>query len=262
METKPKTVTLVDVHCHLDMKHFDKDREELVQTMKREKIIALTNTISPDNYLYTKQLFEAHAGTVKVCPGLYPTEAHDISDKDLQEYCQQLRQCKEDFVGIGEIGLDKHESNDEKLFEKQKKGFRAMIELAIELDKPCFIHTRKAESEVLDILAEYVEEKKFKKFCLHCFMGKKKLIKRIKELGLYCSIPLIVLNTQSFQHLVEELPLTSILVETDSPFLNPSKERNSPLNIPLIYDEIARIKGYDKVELPLIVYNNYRRITL
>lgn len=177
METKPKTVTLVDVHCHLDMKHFDKDREELVQTMKREKIIALTNTISPDNYLYTKQLFEAHAGTVKVCPGLYPTEAHDISDKDLQEYCQQLRQCKEDFVGIGEIGLDKHESNDEKLFEKQKKGFRAMIELAIELDKPCFIHTRKAESEVLDILAEYVEEKEVQEVLFALLYGKEKINK-------------------------------------------------------------------------------------
>ena len=49
--------------------------------------------------------------------------------------------------------------------------------------------------------------------------------------------------------MVKELPIRQLLVETDSPFLNPSGEINSPLNIPEIYEEIAKIKGYDKKEI-------------
>ena len=93
-------------------------------------------------------------------------------------------------------------------------------------------------------------------------MGKKKLIKDIKELEIYCSIPLIVLNTQSFQDMVKELPISQLLVETDSPYLNPSRERNSPLNIPKIYEKIAQLKGYDTREVENIIYRNYRLLIL
>jgi len=254
-------MTKVDFHCHLDYKDFDKDREELVKQFEKENIIAITNTVSHENYFYTKELFK-NVKSVKVCPGLYPQEAEKITDKDFDKYISLIEKEKNNIVAIGEVGLDKYHTTDDKLFEIQVKRFKQLIDLAIKIDKPMCIHTRKAEKEIIDILREIIERTGFRKFNLHCFTGKKKLIKDIRELNIYCSIPLTILNTESFRILVEELKISQILVETDSPFLNPSKERNSPLNINLIYEEIAKIKGYDKKEIENIIFSNYMKLIM
>lgn len=251
-------MTFVDVHAHLDFENFDKDRDQLIKDLKENNIITLTNTLNPENYEKTKELFKGH-DHIKVCPGLYPQDSEKLTEEQFQEYLKFLEKNQDSFVAIGEIGLDRHNTKEEELWKLQEQRFRALIELGIKLDKPLIIHTRKAEERVLEILKEYVEKHNFRKFDLHCFSGKKKLIKEIKALGIYCSIPLIVLNTQSFQMLVEELPIRQLLVETDSPFLNPSKERNSPLNIPQIYEKIAQIKGYDSKEIETIIYRNYQK---
>ena len=249
----------VDVHAHLDFDVFDETREQLIKELEAKNIFVLTNTLNQKNYEETKPLF-TNTKHVSVCPGLYPQDAETISDEAMESYLQNLRDNRDSFPAIGEVGLDRHNTKDnQELFDKQERRFRQMIELAIELDKPMLIHTRKAEEVTLEILREYVEKHNFKKFDLHCFTGKKKHIKTIKELGIFCSIPLAVLNTQSFQILVEHLPMRQILVETDSPFLNPHGFPNSSLNVPEIYDKIAEIKGYDKKEIINIIYRNYQR---
>lgn len=253
-------MVFVDFHCHLDWKSFDLDRKELVAEMKKKGIIAVSNTLNRENFEYTRELFKDF-DNVKVCPGLYPTDAVSISDKDFNEYLKLIESIKDEIVAIGEVGLDRHETVEPELLLVQEKRFRALIELGVKIDKPLIIHTRKMEQRTLEILREYVE-RGFKKFNLHCFTGKKKLIKEIIELGIYCSIPLIIKNTESFQFMVKELPMRQILVETDSPFLNPNKTRNSPLSVPLIYEEIANIKGYDKKEIENIIYRNYQKLTL
>lgn len=258
----------VDLHCHLDWKSYDGEREQIVSEMKDKNIIALSNTTTRKNYEETKILFK-NSNNIHVCPGLYPQDAEKISDKDFNSYLDLIRKDSDKILAIGEVGLDRYhtklgdEGNENsELWEVQEKRFREIIELGIELDKPIIIHTRKAEQRVLEILREYVVSTGFKKFDLHCFSGKKKLIKDIIELGVYCSIPLTVINTESFRILVKELPIRQILVETDSPFLHPEKIRNSPLSVPLIYDEIAKIKGYDKNEIVNIIYKNYMRFTM
>ena len=119
---------------------------------------------------------------------------------------------------------------------------------------------RGAEEQVLNIIREVKEKTGFSRFVLHCFSGKKRLIKEIKELNVYCSIPMIVLNTHSFQLLTQELAVSQLLVETDSPFLNPERQRNSPVNVPIIYREIARLKKLDIVEIESIIFRNYQRL--
>ena len=249
----------VDVHAHLDFDAFNDNREELIKQLEDNNIYVLTNTLNPQNYEETKPLFK-NTNHVSVCPGLYPQEAESIDDKAMDTYLQSLRDSRDSFLAIGEVGLDRHNTKDnQELFDLQEKRFKQMIELAIELDKPMLIHTRKAEARVLEILSEYVEKTGFKKFDLHCFTGRKKHIKTIKELGIYCSIPLSVLNTESFQILVENLPVRQLLVETDSPYQSPLGFPNSSLNVPKIYEKIAQIKGYDTKEIETIIYRNYQR---
>jgi len=245
----------------LDWKSYGDEIFDIVSQMKEKNIVAWTNTINPQNYIETKNKF-ADYDNVKICAGLYPQDAEKISDTDFDSYLKLIEKEKDDIVGIGEAGLDFYHSTEEDKFVIQEGRFRKMIELAIKLDKPISIHTRNAEAKVIGILREYVEKSSFNKFIVHCFSGKKKLIKELIELKIYCSIPYIVANTQSFQDLVKALPVRLILVETDSPFLHPDKIQNSPLSVPLIYAEIAKIKGYDLKEIENIIYRNIMRLSL
>lgn len=250
----------VDIHSHMDFESLNKNIESIIPQMKEKKIITLSNTLDPENYENTKNKFKNYKDTIKVCPGLYPQDAEKISEKNFKEYLKKIEKEKNEIIAIGEIGMDFHHTTEESKKQLQEKRFREIIELGIKINKPLIIHTRKAEQKVLEILSEYVEKYKFTKFNLHCFMGKKKLIKEIKRLNIYCSIPMIVKNTQSFQILVEELPIRQLLVETDSPFLHPEKITNSPLSVPLIYEEIAKIKGYDINETKNMIYKNYMKL--
>ncbi|MFW5704419.1 MAG: TatD family hydrolase [Nanoarchaeota archaeon] len=251
----------IDIHAHLDFDSFDSDREKLVKELEMKKILTFTNTLSFENYLKTKEMFSG-VDCVKVCPGLYPQEAESISEKEFEDYLKYLKKHKSEFLAIGEVGVDFKHTKDKGLQNVQVERFKKIANLAYELDKPLIIHSRKAEREVLEILEEFISKTKFSKFVLHCFSGKKKLIKKIKELKLYVSIPLLIQNTESFRILVEELPVNQILVETDSPFLKPGRERNTPLSVPLIYEEIAKIKGLDNTEIKNIIFRNYQRLTL
>lgn len=251
----------IDVHCHLDWESYGDEITKIISEMKDKNIVAWTNTINPESYNKAKEKFKNY-DNVKICAGLYPQDAETISDEDFNNYIKQIKKEKNQIVALGEVGLDFHHSTKQELFDIQEKRFRQLIDLAIKLDKPMLIHARKAEAKVLEILEEYVIKTGFKKFDLHCFMGKKKFIKKIIELGIYCSIPAIVKTTQSFQMLVKELPMKLILVETDSPFLHPEKKQNSPLIVPEIYEQIAQIKGYDKKEIENIIYRNFMKFTL
>lgn len=251
----------VDTHCHLDWDSYGEEIYKIISEMKEKNILAWTNTINYKNYIETKEKFKEY-DNVKVCPGLYPQESEIISDKELEDYIKLIKKNKKEIVAIGEVGLDFKNTKEEDKKLIQEKRFKQMVELAIELDKPISIHTRNAEEKVLEIIREYKEKTNYKKFIVHCFSGKKKLIKELIDMKIYCSIPYIVKNTESFQILVKELPTKLILVETDSPFLHPEKIQNSPLSVPLIYKEIAKIKGYDLKEIENILYRNFMKLTM
>jgi TatD DNase family protein len=249
-------VTFVDIHAHLDFESILEQKESMLEEMKQKNIIALSNTMNYNNYIQTREHY-INSKQVHVLPGLYPTDAGQILDSEFDEYMNFLRNNKDEFIAIGEVGLDAHESKDENILQAQEKRFRQVIEIAIELNKALIIHTRKQEEKALQIIEEYVEKTGFRKFDLHCFTGKKKYFEIIKRLRIYCSIPLIVQNTHSFQLLVESIPIGQLLVETDSPYLHPDKITNTPVQIPKIYETIAKIKGYEPKEVEHIIYKNY-----
>jgi len=253
----------VDVHSHMDWESLRENLSEIVDSMRNNNIITLSNTINQKTYIETKELFKQEK-QVKVCPGLYPQDAEEINDNEFNEYLEVIELDIENIVAIGEVGLDFHHTKREEVnkIEMQVRRFRQVLEFAYKLDKPVIVHTRAAEKEVLEILEEFKVAGKIPKVCLHCFMGKKKYIAKIKELGLYCSIPLIVKNNESFRNLVAEMPIKYLLAETDSPFLHPDKIQNNPNYILGVYEEIAEIKGLDKTEIENIIYRNYMKFIM
>ena len=163
-------------------------------------------------------------------------------------------------MAIGEVGLDLNEpglGEETKTLEKQKNALKKFVELAEELDKPLIVHSRKAETEAI----EFLESLNAKKVLMHCFSGKKKLIRRIVENGWYLSVPANIKNATHFQKLVEITPIEQLFCETDSPFLHPDKlPDNEPANVIVSYKKIAEIKDMDLEEVKKKIEENYYKL--
>ncbi len=137
--------------------------------------------------------------------------------------------------------------------------FSKILETAKKLDKPVLVHSRKAESEALDML----ESHDMKRVIMHCFTAKKSLVKRAYDLGYSFSIPPVIVRLQQFQQMVETVDINHILTETDAPFLSPFKDkRNEPAFVTETIKKIAEIKGMDPKEVETNIWMNYQRLFL
>jgi TatD DNase family protein len=106
-----------------------------------------------------------------------------------------------------------------------------------------------------------LEKSKAKKVVMHCFSGKKKLVKRIQDNGWTLSIPVIVIKLEQFQETVRTTPLAQLLTETDTPYLGPQAGLgNEPKNVSLAITKIAEIKGMTETEVADQLFMNYMRL--
>ena len=125
------------------------------------------------------------------------------------------------------------------------------------IDKLLVVHSRKAEIDAIDIL----ERTGMKKVIMHCFNGRKSLIKRCVELGWFFSIPPIITRLDHFKMLVELVPLGQLLTETDAPYLSPvAGERNEPANVAITIKEISKIKGISEEDVANQIFANAKKL--
>jgi TatD DNase family protein len=177
---------------------------------------------------------------VKPAFGLYPVDAvlnemeamgveypRDCPSFSTAEGIAWVRDHAEEAFAIGEIGLDGYWV-PQALWEAQERAFRELVALAMEVDKPIIIHTRKREARALEVLTEMGAER----VCWHCFGGKVKLARRVAERGHWLSIPANARRNEAFTRMLETLPRDKVLLETDCPYLGPDGTRdNEPANV-------------------------------
>ncbi len=251
---------LIDVHCHLDEYYFGKDMDEVIDRCRKNNCVAIPCGITPDTNRYVLKLKEKYPDIIYPSLGLYPIDALEKEvegsdnpinlDFDIDSELRFIEENNDNIVAIGEVGMDLKNGHD---IESQEKMFRKTIELAIKLNKPLVIHSRKAERKVIDILEEY----KYKKIVMHCFGGKHTQAKRIRENKWYFSIPTSIVRDQSFQKIVKETPISQLLTETDSPFLSPFRgKRNEPSFVIETIKKIAEIKNLPEEDVANLVYRN------
>ncbi|MDO8480940.1 MAG: TatD family hydrolase [Nanoarchaeota archaeon] len=247
-------IPFIDIHCHLD---YLQDPEGAIKRAKEAGVgVILTNGVSPITNRKGLALAKTHP-EVKAALGFYPPDALEgfiFSEREFQEELAFIRANKKHIRAIGEVGMDFKDGKDREL---QGRVFVAMITLAKELDVPLLIHTRKAEELVLGLL----DREKPKKVILHCFCGKKALVKRASDAGYCFSVPTNIVRAENFQQLVEMVPMCQLFCETDSPYLSPFKERpNEPAFVVESYKKIAEIKKLDLIEVKNLIYQNYQRL--
>jgi len=264
---------IADVHAHLDHVRFDGDLDEVVERFEKAGgELLVSSGVNPGTN--RKALgFAKKYDVVRVAFGLYPIDAlakevessegegflRDLEAFDVDEELAWIEAHADDCVAVGEIGLDYNwkEFQSEEMREKQKEVFRKCLRMAKRIGKAVVIHSRKAELDAIEIL----EELKMKRVIMHCFNGRKALIRRCVENGWSFSVPPVIVRLEHFKMLTEMVPLGQILTETDAPYLSPVVgERNEPANVLVTVKEIARIKGLDVDEVAERIFENAEKL--
>jgi TatD DNase family protein len=251
---------LVDHHCHLDFPDFAADLDGVLARAKAAGVgVVVTISTRIRRLADTLKIAEAHE-TVFCSVGTHPHYAHEELDVPVEEIVRLARHPK--VVAIGEAGLDHHYDNSPR--PAQAEGFRKHIAAARETGLPLVIHAREADDEVAAILEEEMGKGRFSAV-LHCFTGGAVLARRGLELGLYVSFSGIVTfkKSEGLREIAKAVPLDRLLVETDAPYLAPSKyrgKRNEPAYVVETAAEVARVKGISPQELARATTANVFRL--
>lgn len=247
-------MVLIDVHCHVDF-YKDDEIEAIIERARKQNVrVIINNGVNPKANTRVLDLVKKYP-EIKPALGLYPIDALKLSDEKINEQLKLIKNSA--CIAIGEVGLDFKESTDGQEHEKQIELFKKIISLSLEISKPLIVHSRKAESECIDILKSFKAEK----VVMHCFSGNMKLIDRIIRNHWFLTIPASVQNSEHFQNVIARAPLENLFCETDSPFLHPLKERNNePANILYSYKKIAEIKNLSLTKVEKIIEQNFNRL--
>ena len=234
---------MIDVHCHLEQKDYDRDREEVIEKCKKELKAVITSCAHPRDFELTMRMVENHKKFVFASCGIHPEYIKEVSEKEKDDFLDIIVKNKERIVAIGETGLDYWYTKEREWQEKQKQWFIQLIDLAKELNKPLIIHSREAFEDTIEIL----ENQDAKKVMLHMW-GDRKLLNKILENGYYISMNTIILRSKGYRKVVRDCPLERLMLETDAPWLSPKKlmdgigARNDPTSIKIVAEKVADIK--------------------
>jgi TatD DNase family protein len=241
---------MIDVHCHLEQKDYEKDRDEIIEKCKKELKAVITCCCHPDDFDLTMEMVEKYKNFVFATVSIHPEYIKEVKEEVVENFFKKIEENKEKIVGIGETGLD-FITKEPEWREKQKELFVKFIDLAKNLNLPLVIHARKAFKEAIEVL-----EKSGARNVLMHFFTQKDLLPKIIENGWSISVNTTLLSSKNIKKIVRDLKIEKIMTETDSPWLGPNGQRNDPRSIKLVVEEISRIKKVKIEEVDKITTQN------
>lgn len=252
---------IFDTHAHYDDNQFDIDRDYLLDKGLKEKGIVRVTNIGCDipTSRMTDELTKKY-DYIYGAVGVIPHHVGDMTDSDLEEL-KSIATTNEKIVAIGEIGLDYH--YDEPSRKLQFKWFKAQMELARELGLPLVIHSRDAAQDTVNLMKEAHAEEIGG--VIHCYSYSEELSREFIKMGFFFGIGGVVTfkNSKKLKRAVQSMPLENIVLETDCPYLTPSPhrgERNDSSYLPLVVEEIARLKEVEAEKVAEVTYQNALRL--
>ncbi len=240
---------LIDNHCHLHEPWFN-DLSNIISNAKENNVYKIINCASdPKNY--SQVIDSSKHKEIFVTLGLQPTLADQYLNSIILE--KAITQSTK-TVGLGEIGLDYYWVKDEKTRGLQKQLFIDCINLANKLELPIISHTRKAESDSLDLLEKHAEVP----VLLHSFDGNLEEVRRAMDLGYIISVPTIVTRRKNRRKTAIRAGLDNIILESDSPFCTTSEDikLNEPKYVLEAAKYLSKLFEIDLTELTNITTSN------
>ena len=243
----------IDTHCHLTDRYTD-DVDEIIRRANDAGVGAIIcATAEPGDIMPALKIANANKN-IFCTTGLHPDCADTATAANVLT-ADVLHDTH--VIGIGEIGLDFHERDDNK--ENQIKLFSDQLEIAQEFDLPVAIHTRDAENDTIDILTNKNHG------VLHCFTGTWDLARVMLDRGFYFSASGILTfkNAADIRDTFAKIPNDRIVIETDSPFCAPVPHRGKTCEPAFVIETarvLAEIKHLQIDELESILMENTMRL--
>lgn len=232
---------IFDTHAHYDDGQFDEDREELFASMAENGVGTIVNVSA--SYASCERVTDMVRDYpfLYAAVGVHPDEVGDLNEESFAR--MKALFTREKVVAVGEIGLDYYWEKES--HEIQKKWFIRQLELAGDLGLPVVIHSREAAADTMEIMKRYA---KGLKGVIHCYSYSREMAKEYVKMGFYIGVGGVVTfkNARKLKETVEEIPLASIVLETDCPYLAPVPyrgKRNHSAYIRYVAEEVARLKG-------------------
>jgi TatD DNase family protein len=249
---------LADTHCHLDYKHFDADREAVIE---RAQAAGVRRMLAPGTDLASSravvELAERYPA-VRAAVGVHPTNTLSFSSETLAELRDLAQHPKVD--AIGEIGIDLYWKTVP--LDKQIAAVRAQLELAAEAGRPAIMHDRDAHAEVMAVLGELAPPAGV---ALHAFSGDGPMAEAAVAAGYYLGVdgPLTYRKNDGLRAIFARLPQERILVETDAPYLTPEPrrgKRNEPAYVRFVAEKLAEVRGETLADVAAATLANAARL--
>jgi TatD DNase family protein len=269
-------MALTDTHCHLNLQQFDEDRAAVIERAEKAGLVRiLIPSLSVNSSLSAIKLVESHS-MLYTAIGVQPNESLTWDNASISALRELAVNPK--VVAIGEIGLDYYWESAP--HEHQQRVFQEQLDLAAELELPVVIHLREKSDAVngpcyddaLNILEGWVaglgpdkEALKKNPGVLHSFSGSLESAQQAIGLNFYIGItgPVTFKKAEYKQEMVAQLPLESLLIETDAPYLTPHPyrgKRNEPAFVVEIADKIAGLQSRSQEEVASITTDNADRL--
>lgn len=236
-------MTLIDTHTHLDFDDFDADRQAVLDHCKHlgvERMVVLGVYQRNLQRVWDLALSEPQ---VYAALGLHPVYLEEHRPEHLQELRDRLAALAghPKLCAVGEIGLDYYvESLDR---EQQQKIFDSQLQMAADFNLPALLHVRRSHADTIASLKRF---KLRRSGIIHAFAGSREEAKEYIKLGFKLGLGGAATWPQALRmhRVIAELPLDSVVLETDSPDMAPAMYpgiRNSPEHLPDICTALAEL---------------------
>jgi TatD DNase family protein len=269
---------LTDTHCHLDLSKFEEDRQEVFRRALEAGVERILNpALDLESSLSIIGLAETYP-QLYAAVGFHPTELDKFSEQAFDGVKNLVAHPK--VVAVGEIGLDYYWVKEEDQRALQREVLIKQLAFAQTAHKPVVIHMREendawfgqASLDLLDILSEWnaglhaaghpLAERPG---VLHSYNGNLETAQKAIERNFYIGVtgPVTYKNAEQKRRIIQQLPLTSLLIETDAPFLAPVPQRgkrNEPAFVAYIADKIAEIHKTTREQVANITTANAARL--
>lgn len=251
----------VDIGVNLTNPQFGQDQADIWSRAQANGVVKmlLTGTHLPSSHEVLELAMRLGEGVYSTA-GIHPHDASSWQQNSYAELKQLLQQPK--VKAVGETGLDFNRNFSTP--DEQRIAFEQQLNLALELNKPMFLHERDASDALLEILTPKRSE--LTAAVVHCFTGNETELKKYLEQDLYIGITGWICDERrglDLQKIVRYIPRNRLLIETDAPFLlprdlqpKPKNRRNEPCYLPHIAQRIAEFRQESLEALAQQLYMN------
>lgn len=242
----------IDIGINLTNRQFHNDTDDIIQNAIDADVVKMILTgTSVKNSQESAKIAALYQGVLYSTAGIHPHDAKSFDEQSIAQL-KALLQMKQ-VVSVGECGLDF--DRDFSPRDVQERCYKAQLELAIELQKPLFLHERAAFKRFMAVTNEFSPQ--LPKAVVHCFTGSISEAKTYLDHGFYLGFTGAISDTNRFAHLkevIQYVPLDRMMNETDAPFMLPKnvpktmltkyhERRNEPAFLPYVAGTIAQYKG-------------------